>query len=287
MLSFLRTELAQRIVQLALGGLLLGAAGLKLYGQSVSALPSVGLFAAPSVQFAAVLWELCLGMALIVGIGRSVLWFLSVGTFAVFAGISGYLGWQGVADCGCFGAIKTSPWWTLTLDLAVLLLLICSHPTSFASQLSTLLHQWQRWVPAAIAVSTVVLLTYRYDGLNYMQAVMHDEPLLVHPSIIAAGDVTAGNRVEYHFSVTNRTTRPVRLLGAPSTCRCMVAEGLPAEIAPGESHRLTVRVYFGEKPGLFDQRFQLYLEDSALFRVTCRVTAKVLPRDAADAGVEP
>ena len=94
-LSYLCTELARRTVQLALGGLLLAAASLKLYGQSVSALPSVGWFAAPSVQFAAVLWELGLGIALIVGIGRPVLWLLSVGTFAVFASISGYLGWQG------------------------------------------------------------------------------------------------------------------------------------------------------------------------------------------------
>ena len=127
-ISCLRTELARRIVQLALGGLLLGAAGLKLYGQSVSALPSVGWFAAPSVQFAAVLWELGLGIALIVGIGRPVLWLLSVGTFAVFASISGYLGWQGVADCGCFGVIKASPWHAFTVDVTALVLLAITLP---------------------------------------------------------------------------------------------------------------------------------------------------------------
>ena len=287
MLSCLRSQLSQRIVQLTLGGLLLSAAGLKLYGQSVSALPLVGWFATPGVQFVAVLWELGLGLALIVGRERAVLWLLSVGTFSVFAIISAYLGWQGVASCGCFGAIKASPWWTLTLDMSVLLILVFSRPLNVGHEMSGLLVRWRSWAPAAIAVPTVCLLMWKYDGLDYLQAVMRDEPLRVHPSVIAAGDVTAGNSVEYSFQVTNRTTRTIRLLGAPSTCRCLVAAGLPAEIAPRESHSLTVRVYFGEKPGLFDQQFQLYLEDSALFRVPCRVTARVQPRPAADAGVEP
>lgn len=107
-MSMFRADLFKRIVQLSLGGLLLTAAGLKLYGQSVSAVPSVGWFATPSVQLATVLWEIGLGLSLLVGSGRAVVWLLSVSTFAIFAGVSGYLGLQGVANCGCFGVIKAT-----------------------------------------------------------------------------------------------------------------------------------------------------------------------------------
>ena len=45
---------------------------------------------------------------------------------------------------------------------------------------------------------------------------------------IDAGLVTVGDVNYYEFHVTNRTARTLRLVGAPSTCRCLVADGLPA-----------------------------------------------------------
>jgi hypothetical protein len=116
------------IVRIALGGLLLAAAGLKLYGLSVSAIPRVGWFSQPWVQIAAAEWEVILGLWLLSGSYPRGAWLAALATFAAFAAVSGYLGWIGVASCGCFGVIKASPWWAFGLDAAVIVLLFICRP---------------------------------------------------------------------------------------------------------------------------------------------------------------
>src|SRR5687768_17088784 len=108
------------VVRRLLGALLLIAAGLKLYGLNVSALPRVGWFAGPQVQLAAAAWELVLGLWLLSGSARAGAWLASVGTFSAFAAVSAYFGWIGVASCGCFGVIRASPWSAFGVDVAVL-----------------------------------------------------------------------------------------------------------------------------------------------------------------------
>ncbi|MBX9582185.1 MAG: hypothetical protein K2X87_17915 [Gemmataceae bacterium] len=115
-------------MRVLLGGLLIVAAGLKLYGLSVSAVPAVGWFAVPWVQLVAAEWELVLGLWLLAGACPLAAWAAAVGTFLTFAGVSSYLGWSGVASCGCFGAIPVSPWWAFGIDGAALTLLIASRP---------------------------------------------------------------------------------------------------------------------------------------------------------------
>jgi len=61
------------VVRRVLGVLLPVAAGLKLYGLNVTALPRVGWFAGPQVQVAAAAWELVLGLWLLSGSGRAVI----------------------------------------------------------------------------------------------------------------------------------------------------------------------------------------------------------------------
>ena len=46
-------------------------------------------------------------------------WLAALGTFAAFAAVSGYLGWIGVASCGCFGVIKASPWWAFARSVGI------------------------------------------------------------------------------------------------------------------------------------------------------------------------
>jgi hypothetical protein len=120
------------VVRIALGSLLLAAAGLKLYGLSVSAIPRVGWFSQPWVQLFAVEWEAMLGMWLLSGSYPRSAWLASLGTFAVFAAVSSYLGWIGVASCGCFGVIQASPWWAFGIDVAALTALVVCRPNTLA-----------------------------------------------------------------------------------------------------------------------------------------------------------
>ncbi len=55
-------------------------------------------------------WEVLLGMWVLSGWSAHVSRWAVAATFPGFAAVSGYLGWLGVADCGCFGDVPTSPW---------------------------------------------------------------------------------------------------------------------------------------------------------------------------------
>lgn len=107
-------------VRVALGALLLATAGLKLYGLGVSSVPQVGWFSQLWVQLLAAEWELVLGGWLLSGARPRLSWLAALVTFVCFAGVSGYLGWVGVASCGCFGAVRTSPWWAFGVDICAL-----------------------------------------------------------------------------------------------------------------------------------------------------------------------
>ena len=43
------------------------------------------------------------------------------------------------------------------------------------------------------------------------------------------------------FRLTNTSSTPVRLIGAQSSCSCVMATGLPLKVAPGASQTLEVR----------------------------------------------
>ena len=84
-----------RYSRIVLGLFLLAAAGLKLYGLGLAGVPRVGPFSAPGVQLAVLLWEIILGAWLLSGRRALGSWLGAFGTFLVFAGASGYLGWSG------------------------------------------------------------------------------------------------------------------------------------------------------------------------------------------------
>jgi hypothetical protein len=123
-------------VRVLLGLVLLTAAVLKLSGLNVTAVPRAGWFAKPQVQGIAAEWKLVLGLWLLSGAYQPGAWLAAVGTFLAFAGVSGYFGWTGVANCGYFGVIRTSPWTAFGVDMAALALLVIFRPdfrTGFVS----------------------------------------------------------------------------------------------------------------------------------------------------------
>lgn len=122
-----------RPIPTALGLLLISAAGLKLYGLNVSPFAQYGRLLTPSIQSVAIIWEIILGVWLLTGTNRFFAWLTTTATFAVFAGVSGYLGVIGQASCGCFGMIEASPWAAFAVDAVALLALAACRPTAYES----------------------------------------------------------------------------------------------------------------------------------------------------------
>jgi hypothetical protein len=265
------------VVRVVLGLILLAAAGLKLCGMNVTAVPRVGWFATPRVQVAAAEWELVLGLWLLSGAYRTGAWLAAVGTFLAFAGVSGYFGWLGVASCGCLGVIKASPWLMFGVDLAALGLLAVSRPGFRFSPLR--LPSGAAVIPVRVAAVLVVLTgvgSWLYGSPQAALARLRGDALTASADFLYLGSGSAGQELEAAIEVRNWTDRPVRLVGGTSDCSCVTTSDLPLTILPGEARPVTVRLRVpAAKPGALTRVAELWTDldqqRNVRFRVGCLV----------------
>ena len=108
------------------GGLLVSAAFLKAVELATKpattlAIPLGGLLL--PVQVGA---ELGIGLLALSGLYWQKLRWIALLLFSSFAAYSFYLAMGRAASCGCFGPLRIHPWWTFSLDLAVILGLLFS-----------------------------------------------------------------------------------------------------------------------------------------------------------------
>ncbi len=121
-------------VRVALGLLLLAAAGMKVHELLTYPTFGSGWLDARWAQIAVVEFELFLGLWLLSGLFPRLLWSAAVACFSGFGLVALYRGITGEASCGCFGHVEVNPWWTLGLDtLAVAALLRYRPPAIGAS----------------------------------------------------------------------------------------------------------------------------------------------------------
>ncbi|MDA1055481.1 MAG: hypothetical protein O3C40_34205 [Planctomycetota bacterium] len=108
------------VVRFLLAGVLLVAATLKTLFPVTESM-------APPFAIALILFELFLAVWLISGLLPRFSWCVATLCFAAFAAISVMKIAAGETDCGCFGVLRVSPWFALSIDMAAVLLLLSSY----------------------------------------------------------------------------------------------------------------------------------------------------------------
>lgn len=223
-----------RAVSVGLGVVLLTAAGLKLYGLNVTPVPQVGWFSTPRVQVLTVAWELVLGLWLVSGSYRAGAWVAAVGTFAAFATVSGYFGWTGVANCGCLGVVRASPWAAFGVDVASLVLLAVSRPDLTRGALRIPAQFVTVGVGgAALLIGAIAIGSWIYGSPRQALAKLRGESFGVTPSYVDYGKRSVGDRVNAAVEIRNFSDHPLRLTGGSSDCSCVTTLDLPMTIPPG------------------------------------------------------
>lgn len=265
-------------VRIFLGLILLTAAGLKLYGLNVTALPRVGWFATPRVQVAATAWELLLGLWLLSGECRALAWLASIGTFVSFAVVSGYLGWTGVATCGCFGVIGASPWAAFSVDVAAIALLAFARPGLGAGAFG--LPMGFSAIVAGAAATFIALTgvgSWVYGSPQAALARLRGELVTFSHDYVDFGAGAAGQVVEAKVEVHNWSDRPVRLVGGTSDCSCITTSSLPVSIPPGESRPVMVQLKIPRaKPGALTRTAELWTDQDRQQRIWLRVGCRIV-----------
>jgi hypothetical protein len=166
-----------------------------------------------------------------------------VGTFVAFASISGYFGWTGVANCGCFGVIRASPWTVFGVDVAALTLLVVVRP-----EFSTGTFRLPAGVWVFVAASAGLMLAlagvgwWVYGSPQAALARIRGDVLSASPAHVDFGDAVAGQVVERKVDVRNWSDQPVRVIGGTSDCSCVTTIDLPLTIPPGVSRPVRVQM---------------------------------------------
>jgi hypothetical protein len=235
------------VVRFGLGLLLLLAAGLKLAGQGASAVPQIGWFATPTVQIAVAEWEIVLGLWLMSNQYRRGAWLAALVTLVGFAVVSGYLGWIGVASCGCFGAIHASPWWAFGVDLAAIILLMACRKAIWLPNPSASERRPASFTAIAFLVGLAGCLllatltgTLAFGSPAAALAAIRGEPVQVHPEYVDFGAGEPGATLEASVEVQNRSGRTIRIVGGTSDCSCVTTASLPCEISGGDKRNLSL-----------------------------------------------
>jgi hypothetical protein len=268
------------IVSFMIGVLLLLTAALKLYGSSMFTLPSMAWYTTPWVQLAAVEWEILLGLWLLSRNAVIGSWLAAVCTFILLTGISAHRGWIGEATCGCFGAIKASPWQAFTVDVTVLLLLVIGRPRieSLRAELPRSVVQigcFALGIGASFAGLSAAGIWFT-GSPEAALARLRGESITVNPGYLDFGIGQPGSGLEATVEVRNWTDHPVRLLGGTSDCSCVTTTGLPIIIPPRDSVSIPLWLKVRQsQPGLFTREAQLWTDcdsqQTVRFCVGCRV----------------
>ncbi len=107
----------------------------------------------PQAYVAEIIFELVLATALISGVARRAILWLTAGVFLIFMAVTLHRALEGRHSCGCFGSVKVNPWITFALDVAIFISIAISlrHFPSAASS-------GRRRVPIFLLTLVAVLL---------------------------------------------------------------------------------------------------------------------------------
>jgi uncharacterized protein DUF1573/methylamine utilization protein MauE len=269
-----------------LGGLLLLAAGLKMYGLAVEPIGRAGFFSQPWVQTALVEWEIFLGLWLIWGQYRAGAWLFATTTFLIFACFNFWQGWIGQGSCGCFGRLQVNPWLTFAIDLAALGTLIsvlrnARIPCAMVG-ISGILRALLLSTAAVFAALGILagIGTLTFGSPAAALAHLRGERISIDPSLVDVGDGTLGDQKEIVINVLNWSKNPIRIVGGTSDCSCVATRDLPLSIDAGATSPVRVYLTMKGNPGQFTRLVRLFVEDEPLqivyFRVTGRIHAQTL-----------
>jgi hypothetical protein len=263
----------------ALGTFLLVAAGLKIHGLALGPFAQDAFLGSPRLLIAAIEVEVVLGLWLLSGWSVRAAWTVALGFFTILAGASLYLALTGQRSCGCLGQVTVSPWLMFGLDAGAVAALALWRPAHSAARSPAV---WCRQALKIVAGAAVLLalgssgFLLAFPGPAEALAWLRGEAITVEPVVSDVGKGQPGEQQTFRVNLTNRTDRPVRLVGGTTSCRCTATNDLPLILAPGETGTIEVEIMFVGSPGRFRHHFVLFTDDERQPRVVARFSGQVI-----------
>lgn len=139
-----RRPAAFDVLRIVLGLILLTAAILKGWQLATEPTLEKGLLTSRWFLILGVEVEWLLAVWLLSGMYKRAAWWVTLGSFVLFACIALHKALSGEVTCGCFGQVQVNPWYTVILDLGCvsLLFLCCQRQASACSARGDITWLW-------------------------------------------------------------------------------------------------------------------------------------------------
>ena len=118
-------------------------------------------------------------------------------------------------------------------------------------------------------------LYFLFGDVRVGWAHLRGDALIVSPASIDLGRIPPAERQDFKISVKNIASRPIKIVGASSTCTCIASDGLPKTIEAGQSLTLDVRVVAPRHKPEFSQVLTYYTDSPESPKLAVPVRAVV------------
>lgn len=275
-----------KLVLRAIAGGLATAAVLKAHGLfTPHAVAAHGPFASPWLQVGLIYAELLLAAWFFAPGRLGLKWVVANLTFGSFLAVNCWQALEGQASCGCFGAVRASPWVMAAVDGAVLALLWLTRPPLHRQDLLADC----KALSAALFAGLVVAATFATFVLTWFGsfergvAWLRGDGYSVSPQLIDFGDGKPGMVREERVRIYNWTGRPLQVVGGTAGCSFVSTLDLPMTVAGENSVEVRLALRFPNVAGRFTHRAHLLVGTAELdvlpFQITGRTTVTSRDRD--------
>jgi hypothetical protein len=197
--------------------------------------------------------------------------------FGVFAAILIVEFLRGATQCQCLGGSGLPIVGMIAVDLAIMTSLVIfrhdwSQPARMPSGILGDVAFHGRFVLPALLAAAVFWFGSPRSAIEYVAG----KSVLVRSQQRFAGEVSQSETATAIFDLQNASSKPIRVLGAKASCRCVAIDDLPLTLGPKETKPIRVRLVAGSVAGVQRESAELLFDDSTS-SITLGVTALVHP----------
>ena len=203
-------------------------------------------------------WEFTLGVALIRISNHKLCQLMTIATFVVFGVVSVFRWAVGEASCGCLGVVEVPPWVSFTISILVVVFSAIQLRCLQKSQLQQSIEDGQaKRVFEVLGIATGFFV-FAFVACLQMGSLHSSSSNSVFATVTLPSELVEGRKQTIDVSLTNRSKSKATIVGANTSCRCVLADKTYKPILPGKtsSCQLTIRP---KKSGAFRQRVILYI----------------------------
>lgn len=130
---------------------------------------------------------------------------------------------------------------------------------------------WRKFLITSTICATCLILvalavgTYTFGSPELAFAYARGYDFVLDDPVIELGECDRDEVREVAFRFVNLKSTPLKIVGASTSCNCVVTEGLPLQVPPRSTVSIPVQVHLKANDPDFLQTVSLYVGDEQLF----------------------